>query len=321
MERSSFLPVIAGIALAAAVSEAAPRRYRPFIATKDRTRAVMFVPPEHDSGTPSDASDADTVDVAVAVAYSLSKMGVKVLWVNDRARSAGMEKLKAMGADMSFVEHVVTPQPYRNPYIRDYAPFMLMDRETGGWSAVRLDRRKSDRSEESWLGDWLEKTYRIPVVGVVPVKDTRDSGGNVLMDEQGRCFSAGKTHPLFKSLIRCSRTVTMPCWSEVCHVDEYLTFLKDETAVTNKEKLVPVLRRAGYKNILRVPDDPDLSFANVLIIGDTIFLMYIPSLQAEMEKARSVYESQGYRVIPVRSNSASAKNGALHCLTKEIPAF
>ncbi len=294
--------------------------YRPFIAGTDKIQAVMFVPPEHPGGTSRDAVDADLVNAAVITAYHLSRMKIKVLWINDSAKSPALDRLQTMGADMDFIEHIHTPRPYKDPWIRDYGPFPLMNLATGKWEAVEFDRERSDRADESWLSKLVYDDYGIRNMGAFKVSATSDSAGNVMVDGRGRCFSAGKAHPLLGTVLRCSEIITFPCRSEVCHADEYLTFLKNESVAVNKAEFVPLLRKAGYKNILLLPDNPEISFANVLIVNNTVFMLYVPHLKTEMEKARLIYESQGYAVIAIKSKTASSENGALHCLTKELPA-
>ena len=144
-------------------------------------------------------------------------------------------------------------------------------------------------------------------------------GGNILMDEAGRCYSAGFRHPLYEATFKCTKTITFPCRSDVCHTDEYVTFLKNDTAITNQQEFVPALKEAGGKNIRLVPYDVHLSLANVLIVNDTVFMMYLDHVKDKMLQAKSVFEREGYKVIPINSGGAGRQYGAVHCLTKEIP--
>jgi arginine deiminase len=139
------------------------------------------------------------------------------------------------------------------------------------------------------------------------------------MDEAGRCYSAGFRHPLYEATFKCNKTITFPCRSDVCHTDEYVTFLKNDTVVTNQQEFVPALKEAGVKNIRLVPYDVHLSLANVLIVNNTVFMMYLDHVKDKMLQAKAVFEREGYKVIPINSGGAGRQYGAVHCLTKEIP--
>jgi hypothetical protein len=266
--------------------------------------------------------DGEEVESAISqTAAELTKMKVKAVIVGypgpDLRRTlADIEKL---GGDMRYVETFKKADRHDNQiWFRDYGLLPLKNLDTGKWENVDLIIRGAPLPD---LTTFALERFGIPTISALDVTATGGQlrGGNIMVDEAGRCFSAGFKHPLFESTIKCTNTVTFPCRSRVCHVDEYVTFLKNDTVVTNKEEFVPALREAGYKRIRLVPDDIHLSLTNVLIVHDTVFLMYLDEVKAQMQKAKEVFEQEGYRVVPVNSGGAGEDYGAIHCLTKEIP--
>jgi hypothetical protein len=298
--------------------------YRPYVPSKDTVKAVLFAPQDNkkDAIKHYGSMDAQEVESAISqTAAELTKMKVKAIIVASpgpslRSTLADIEKL---GGDMRYVETFNKADPHYNQiWFRDYGLLPLKNLQTGKWENVDLIIRGAPLPD---LSAFARDRFGMETIASLDVTATGGQlrGGNIMVDGAGRCFSAGFKHPLFESTIKCVNTVTLPCRSEVCHVDEYVTFLKNDTVVTNKEEFVPALQEAGYTRIRLVPDDKHLSLTNVLIVNDTVFLMYLDELKEQMEKTKQVFEKEGYRVVPVNSGGAGEQYGAIHCLTKEIP--
>jgi hypothetical protein len=152
------------------------------------------------------------------------------------------------------------------------------------------------------LPEFIESEYGMSVTARLEINFLADMGGNIMVDAKGRCFSAGKKHAIFDTLIKCSRIYTLPCRSFVCHADEYITFLRGDVVVTNRAEFVPFLKKAGYSKMLQVPENKDISYANVLIVGDHIFMMYLSAFTDEMKQAkgRGLYRDTDKKPIQLR---------------------
>ncbi|MCX5792669.1 MAG: hypothetical protein NTY45_10745 [Elusimicrobia bacterium] len=298
--------------------------YRPYIPALDRVQAVFLAPidPTRDANKSYGFMTENNIMAAInQTAAELSRMKVKAILVGNPGPEmrASLASIRRLGADMRYVEVFEKADYHLNhSWFRDYGLLPVKDLRTGKWDNISMT------IEGKPLDDLLglaRQRYGMATLGSLDVTETGGQlrGGNILMDAAGRCFSAGFRHPLYENTFKCSKTVTLPCRSIVCHADEYVTFLKNDTVVTNKSEFVPALRAAGYTRIRMVPDDIHLSLANVLIVNDTVFLMYIDELRAQMEQAKAVFEAEGYRVVPVNSGGAGRDYGAIHCLTKEIP--
>jgi len=299
-------------------------RYRPYIPALDRVKAVFLSPydPTRDANKSyGDMSINDIMSAINQTAAELSRMKVKAILVGNPGPEmrASLAKIRELGGDMQYVEFFPKADYHLNHvWFRDYGLLPIRNLDTGNWENFSLVIRGKPLND---LLSFTKDRFGLATVDTLDVSETGGQlrGGNILMDAAGRCFSAGFRHPLYEATFNCKKTVTFPCRSDVCHVDEYVTFLKNDTVVTNKEEFVPALREAGYSRIRMVPNDIHLSLANVLIVNDTVFMMYLDVLKTQMEQAKAVFEAEGYRVVPVNSGGAGRQFGAIHCLTKEIP--
>lgn len=299
-------------------------KYRPYIPALDRVKAVFLAPYDPHRDIDKHYGGMDIPEIMSAInqtAAALSRMKVKAVLVGNPGRDLrdSLAKVKELGADMDYVEAFAKADNHLNHvWFRDYALLPIKDLETGKWENFSLTIQGKPLKD---LAAFVKERYGLETAASLDVTATGGQlrGGNILMDAAGRCFSAGFKHPLYDATFKCSKVVTFPCRSDVCHADEYVTFLKDDVAVTNREEFVPALKEAGYTKIRLVPYDVHLSLANVLIVNDTVFIMYLDELKARMETAKAVFEAEGYRVIPVNAGGAGRQFGAIHCLTKEIP--
>lgn len=304
----------------------APNRgkYRPYIPALDRVKAVFLAPydPNRDAGKGYGNMEISEIMEAINVtAAELSKMKVRAILVGNPGQDLrdSLARVKELGGDMAYVETFAKADRHLNHvWFRDYGLLPIKNLETGKWDNFSMIIRGKPLDDLQRLA---KDRFGLATIDSLDVSETGGQlrGGNIMADAAGRCFSAGFRHPLYEATFKCAKTVTLPCRSDVCHVDEYVTFLKNDTVVTNKAEFVPALKEAGYKNIRMVPDDIHLSLANVLIVNNTVFMMYLDHVKDKMLTAKAVFEAEGYKVIPVNSGGAGRQYGAVHCLTKEIP--
>lgn len=297
--------------------------YRPYIPSLDKVKAVFLAPydPRRDYKGYGEMEISEIMEAINRTAVALSKMKVRAILVGNPGQDLrdSMAAIKALGADMAYVEVFnKTDKHVNHVWFRDYGLLPIKNLQTGRWDNFSMVIRGKPLDD---LLLFAQSQFGLATIGSLDVSETGGQlrGGNILVDAAGRCFSAGFKHPLYDATFKCTKTVTFPCRSDVCHVDEYVTFLKNDTVVTNKAEFVPALREAGYKNIRMVPDDIHLSLANVLIVNNVVFMMYLDEVKEKMLAAKAVFEAEGYRVIPVNSGGAGRQYGAVHCLTKEIP--
>lgn len=298
--------------------------YRPYIPALDRVKAVFLAPwdPNRDAGKGYGVMETSEIMLAInQTAAELSKMKVKAILVGNPGPEMrdSLEKIKGFGGDMKYVEFFPKADNHLNHvWFRDYGLLPIKNLKTGKWENFNMTIRGRPLND---LLTFVNDRFGLATVDSLDVSATGGQlrGGNILMDAAGRCFSAGFRHPLYESTFNCKKTVTFPCRSDVCHTDEYVTFLKNDTVVTNQQEFVPALKEAGYTRIRLVPYDVHLSLANVLILNDTVFMMYLDQVKDKMLQARAVFEAEGYKVIPINSKGAGRQYGAIHCLTKEIP--
>jgi len=297
--------------------------YRPYIPSLDRVKAVFLAPydPRRDNKGYGEMEISEIMEAINRTAAELSRMKVRAILVGNPGQDLrdSLAAIKTMGGDMSYVETFEKADRHVNHvWFRDYGLLPVKNLQSGKWENVSMVIRGKPLDDLLLMA---QNRFGLVTIDSLDVSATGGQlrGGNILVDAAGRCFSAGFRHPLYDATFKCSKTVTFPCRSDVCHVDEYVTFLKNDTVVTNKAEFVPALKEAGYRNIRMVPDDVHLSLANVLIVNNTVFMMYLDAVKDKMLAAKAVFEGEGYRVVPVDSGGAGSQYGAVHCLTKEIP--
>jgi hypothetical protein len=298
-------------------------RYRPYIPSLDRVKAVFLAPydPSRDSKGYGEMEIEEIMAAIDKTAAELTKMGVKVILVGNPGPElrASVAAVKTYGGNMANLETFAKKDYHLNHlWFRDYGLLPVKDLGTGRWDNVSMIIRGKPLDD---LLRFASERFGLRTIDSLDVSETGGQlrGGNILMDEAGRCYSAGFRHPLYEATFKCNKTITFPCRSDVCHTDEYVTFLKNDTVVTNQQEFVPALKEAGVKNIRLVPYDVHLSLANVLIVNNTVFMMYLDHVKDKMLQAKAVFEREGYKVIPINSGGAGRQYGAVHCLTKEIP--
>lgn len=150
-------------------------------------------------------------------------------------------------------------------------------------------------------------------------------GGNLLADEDGNCFDVD-SYRLFtvtvddlKRAYGCKTVHLMKHVHGIGDVDEVLKPLPGKRILTNAPEYQAELESWGYQVIL-LPTLPEntRTYANSLIVHNTVFM---PSYNVPQDaQARQVYESLGYKVIPVTSIEMSDQlDGSIHCQTMAYP--
>ena len=161
----------------------------------------------------------------------------------------------------------------------------------------------------------------------VAKKDFTFVGGNLIADEDGNCFSVdsyrlfGTTPADLVLAYGCKVHHLMPHVSGIGDVDEVLKPLPGKRILTNAQAYQKDLESWGYQVIL-LPDIPNSyrTYANSLIVRDTVF-MPVYGVPTD-DQAKSVYESLGYKVIEIPTNSLSDDmHGSIHCQTMAYPAI
>lgn len=152
-------------------------------------------------------------------------------------------------------------------------------------------------------------------------------GGNLLADEEGRCFTV-ESYRRFTSTDQdmyraygCRDLKVLSHVSGIGDVDEVIKPLPGRVMLTNTEQYVDDLERWGYR-VVRMPAIANSyrTYINSLIVGHTVFM---PSYGVSTDReARTVYESLGYQVVEIRSNTLSDQmHGSIHCQTMAYPAL
>lgn len=152
-------------------------------------------------------------------------------------------------------------------------------------------------------------------------------GGNLLADEDGNCFTVDSSR-LFnldaddlRYAYGCNEVHILPYLKGIGDVDEVIKPLPGKRILTNVIDYKADLESWGYEVImLHALDDEYRTYANTLIVKDTVFMPVYHV--AEDAQAQAVYESLGYKVIPIKSITLSDDyNGSVHCQTMAYPAI
>ena len=151
-------------------------------------------------------------------------------------------------------------------------------------------------------------------------------GGNLLADENGVCFTIDSerkfttTENDLKNIYGCKQVHYLRHTSGIGDVDEVMKPIGNNTIITNTAEYVNDFKSWGY-NVLMIPAVPNSyrTYVNSLMVGKTVFMpTYGIAKDAEAQK---VYESLGYTVYGIRSNTLSDQmHGSIHCQTMAYPA-
>lgn len=105
----------------------------------------------------------------------------------------------------------------------------------------------------------------------------------------------------------------------VAETQEDFLFISPSVVITNNDIRRQILSQQGYYVIFRPKPWPNYAtHVNALTIGDRIFF---PAYDEETDEiAKKLYESYGYKAIPVFSNLLSNVGaGSVHCITMTYP--
>jgi agmatine/peptidylarginine deiminase len=151
-------------------------------------------------------------------------------------------------------------------------------------------------------------------------------GGNLIADENGTCFTINSerrfttTENDLRNVYGCKDVKILRHVSGIGDVDEVLKPIGNNTILTNTAEYVNDLKAWGY-TVVMLPDVPNSyrTYVNSLMVGKTVFMpIYGISKDAE---AKKVYESLGYKVFGIASNTLSDQmHGSVHCQTMAYPA-
>jgi hypothetical protein len=150
-------------------------------------------------------------------------------------------------------------------------------------------------------------------------------GGNLLADEEGRCFTVDSyrrftsTNEDMYRAYGCRDLKVLRHVSGIGDVDEVIKPLPGRVMLANTDAYTADLESWGYR-VVRMPAIANSyrTYINSLVVGRTVFM---PSYGVPTDsQARAVYESQGYQVIEIRSNTLSDQlRGSIHCQTMAYP--
>lgn len=152
-------------------------------------------------------------------------------------------------------------------------------------------------------------------------------GGNLLADENGVCFTINSerkfttTENDLRSIYGCKDVHYLRHISGIGDVDEVMKPIGNNTIITNTQEYVNDFKAWGY-NVVMIPAVPNSyrTYVNSLMVGKTVFMpTYGIAKDAEAQK---VYESLGYTVHGIRSNTLSDQmHGSVHCQSMAYPAI
>jgi hypothetical protein len=151
-------------------------------------------------------------------------------------------------------------------------------------------------------------------------------GGNLLADEDGNCFVInserlfGLSESDLQRILGCKTATLLPHVAGIGDVDEVLKPIPGKRMLTTQISYKARLESMGYE-VIMLPSLSDYKFrtyANALVVGSTAFM---PAFGLSTDRdAAKVYESLGYRVVPIRTNQLSDNDhGSIHCQTMAYP--
>lgn len=149
-------------------------------------------------------------------------------------------------------------------------------------------------------------------------------GGNLLSDENGRCFVVESirlynlTDTTLMETYGCQEVVRFRHTQGIGDVDEVIKILPNKRVLTNESSYVAKLEALGYQVTMLPQLTNYRTYANSILFGNLVFMpkFNLPSDQ----EAQMVYESLGYQVIAADSTSLSTRGlGSIHCATMAYP--
>jgi hypothetical protein len=150
-------------------------------------------------------------------------------------------------------------------------------------------------------------------------------GGNFLANSRGECLIVDNIRvqkipdQIFREKYGCLKTIRFPHTKGIGHIDETVKLINDDLALTDDDEYANILRNNGFQ-VQRVPRPQKKyeTYVNSLYVNGTLFL---PVFQQDGDQvAIDLYESFGYKVVPVDSRQLSNNGlGSVHCITMAYP--
>ena len=183
-------------------------------------------------------------------------------------------------------------------------------------------------------------------------------GGNLLMDSKGDLFMTKRTYLWnsdmseeqvnnhLKNYLKAKNIITFDYagypgepGDGTGHLDMFVKLLNDHTVLisvadtepfkSNSEKAIAYFRNRKapdgetYKiiTIKAWYDGAWYTYTNSLVVNNTAIISSFAGHQAEDAAAKTAYESAGFNVVQVPSDSSIVAGGAIHCVTQTIPVL
>jgi agmatine/peptidylarginine deiminase len=226
-------------------------------------------------------------------------------------------------------------------WIRDYAPIWLQCSETFEYKLVNFPygaNHFGKKERDDNFSSKLSEVVGLPLELDFPRKQIPFyfDGGNIFVDEERNCFTSIREDdpPLeyrekLLAHINCNTIIAMNAipGEPTGHVDTFMKILPSKKALlakyessafkTEMIKNRSILENLNYEVIEVSHSDKDectnWSYLNSLIVGDKAF---VPQYDLDQDEAAlKVYESVGFKVIPVKARTIVKEKGSLHCIT------
>ena len=234
-------------------------------------------------------------------------------------------------------------------WMRDYGPFGVSSGKPGIVDSIyrHYQYRRNDDAVPGVLGQAKNiGVYAMPIIM---------DGGNLMVDSKGNLFMTKRTYlwnsnmskeqvdAHLKSYLKVKNIITFDYSGYpgepadgTGHIDMFMKLLNDNTVLlavsedepfkTNSEKALAWFKANKAPNgqpykIITVKGwagDAWYTYTNSTLVNGVAI---IPSYSGSSEEAnaKAAYESAGYTVVPVPSDSSIVAGGSIHCVTQTIP--
>ncbi|HBA59906.1 MAG TPA: hypothetical protein DCZ92_03615 [Elusimicrobia bacterium] len=244
--------------------------------------------------------------------------------------------------------------PLDTVWTRDYGPVGL-SAGTGRPGIVdSIYRHYQYRRNDDAVPGVIGKAKGIGVYAMPIIMD----GGNLLMDSKGNLFMTKRTYlwnsnmseeqvnAHLKNYLKAKNIITFDYSGYpgepadgTGHLDMFVKLLNDHTVLisvadtepfkSNSEKAIAYFKNRKapdgetYKiiTIKAWYDGAWYTYTNSLVVNNTAIISSFAGHQAEDAAAKAAYESAGFNVVQVPSDSSIVAGGAIHCVTQTIPVL
>ena len=244
--------------------------------------------------------------------------------------------------------------PLDTVWARDYGPVGL-SAGTGRPGIVdAIYRHYQYRRADDAVPGVIGKAKNVGVYAMPIIMD----GGNLLMDSKGNLFMTKRTYLWnsnmseeqvnnhLKNYLKAKNIIAFDYagypgepGDGTGHLDMFVKLLNDHTVLisvadpepfkSNSEKAIASLKGRKvpdgetYK-IITVKawyDGAWYTYTNSLVVNNTAIISSFAGHPAEDAAAKAAYESAGFNVVQVPSDSSIVAGGAVHCVTQTIPVL